>query len=68
LTSADDLKKVEEQFECGDFAKARELVQQLKCQCANDPVLDFYEAAAAALAAAITAFLAGTSPPATAPG
>jgi len=51
LTSADDLKKVEEQLECGDFAKARELVQQLKCQCANDPVLDFYEAAAAALAA-----------------
>ena len=51
LTSADDLKKVEEQIECGDFAKARELVQQLKCQCANDPVLDFYEAAAAALAA-----------------
>ncbi|MGZ3318557.1 MAG: toll/interleukin-1 receptor domain-containing protein [Isosphaeraceae bacterium] len=51
LTSADDLKKVVEQIECGDFAKARELVQQLKCQCANDPVLDFYEAAAAALAA-----------------
>ena len=51
LTSSDDLKKVEEQIECGDFAKARELVQQLKCQCANDPVLDFYEAAAAALAA-----------------
>jgi TIR domain len=51
LTSADDLKKVEEQIECGDQAKARELLRQLKSRCADDPVLSFYDAVAAALAA-----------------
>ena len=51
LTSADELKKVEEQIECGDHAKAREMLRELKSRCAGDPVLSFYDAVAAALAA-----------------
>ena len=51
LTSPDDLKKVEEQIECGDQAKAHELLRQLKSRCADDPVLSYYDAVAAALAA-----------------